>query len=353
MTAASFESETKPNILAFQESQGMNADAVTSSLNLPIREAKSSEYLIEEIDHAEIPLLTRKKIDEDSAIAVDDVASLLALFKYAKTFGSLIQVPASLAKSLSGIERRLQAVLDHGDLEHASARAIEPLLQQAKLLSDHYDVVVANPPYMGDKYFSEHLKHFVSHNYQPGKADLYACFILRNSSLAKVNGLVGMITIPNWMFISSFEELRSSLLDEQTFDSFIYNGRGVFGSDFGSCTFTFRKCSMPKYKAAFRRLFDKQGSVASNEELEIRFRTASNQFASALDFRKLPGSPLSFWASEGVRSVFETSPSLKDVSATKKGMATADNDRFVRCWWEVSFSKCGFGFTREEAQKSR
>jgi hypothetical protein len=266
-----FDGAAKPSLLALQESRDMSATSITDALNAPInKEDVAPEYLFEEIEEEKAGLFSKKALAEKGHVSQADIAYLLELFESAKTFGSLIQIPPKLAGKLPEIENRLDDVLKHGDLTHASAHVIRPLLQQARLLSRRFDAVVANPPYMGDKYFSEKLKAFVTDKYKSAKADLYACFILRNSVFAKPNGFVGMITIPNWMFISSFEDVRRYLLDSQTFDSFIHNGRGVFGSDFGTCAFTFRNVSLPSYRAVFRRLFDKQGSVASNEELESK-----------------------------------------------------------------------------------
>src|SRR4051812_48624405 len=98
---------------------------------------------------------------------------------------------------------------------------------------------------MGWQYFTGQLKQFVARYYKTAKIDLYACFMLRNTSFAINQGFVGMITIPNWMFISSFEDFRAALFDNQTFDTFIHNGRGVFGSDFGSCSFVIRNRYLP------------------------------------------------------------------------------------------------------------
>ena len=99
---------------------------------------------------------------EKGHVSQGDIASLLELFENAKTFGSLIQVPPKLAAKLPEIEQRLDDVLKHGDLTHASAHVIKPLLQQAQLLARQYDAVVANPPYMGSKYYAPTLKAFVA-----------------------------------------------------------------------------------------------------------------------------------------------------------------------------------------------
>jgi hypothetical protein len=194
-----FDGEAKPNIVAFQESKGMIAADITHALNSPILKEKmpQSEYLIEEIEDAENPLFSKKVLSEKGHVSQGDIAALLELFENAKTFGSLIQVPPKLAAKLPEIEQRLNDVLKHGDLAHAAAHIIKPLLQQARFLAKQYDAVVANPPYMGNKSYSAILKELVNHAYKAVKYDLYACFLQRNCVFAKPNAFIGMITIPN------------------------------------------------------------------------------------------------------------------------------------------------------------
>lgn len=350
-----FDSEAKPNIVAIQDSRGLDAAAITHALNSPInKEDVPKETLFEEIDEKKRGLFSKAALAEKGHVLQADITTLLELFENGKTFGSLIQIPPRLAAKLPEIENRLDDVLKYGDLTHASSRVLKPILHQARLLATHYDAVVANPPYMGSKFYSPVLKTFVNREYKGAKADLYSCFMQRNAAGAKSNGFVGMITIPNWMFLSSFEEMRKSLLDHQAIDTFSHNGRGVFGSDFGSCAFVFRNMQLPAYRGSYRRLFDKQGSVASNEELEERFHTTKTFTPSNANFATIPGSPVAYWASQGVLNSFAHHPPLSSIGETRKGMVTADNAVYVRFWFEVPHNKIGFNFTaRDEAAKSR
>jgi hypothetical protein len=216
------------------------------------------------------------------------------------------------------------------------------LIEQARIFADRYDVVVTNPPYMGGKYFNGRLKEFIAEEYKVGKADLYACFMLRNIRFAKLTGFVSMITIPNWMFLSSFESVRQTLFDSQTIDSFIHNGRGVFGSDFGSCSFVLRNQNLSAYRGVFRRLFEKQGSVVSNEELEQRFFGTNIYLSSPSDFKKIPGEAIAYWITEKERDAFDSSIPFWKVAQPRQGLATADDARFLRLWHEVSFSAIRF-----------
>lgn len=346
-----FDGEAKPNIVAFQESKGMDAADIAHALNSPInKEDVPTEYLFEEIEEEKAPLFSTKVLAEKGHVSQSDIASLLELFENAKTFGSLIQIPPKLAAKLPDIENRVNDVLEFGDLTHASAHVIKPLVQQARLLTSLYHAVVANPPYMGSKYFTGKLKTFVSNQYKAAKADLYACFIQRNLMFTKPNGFVGMITIPNWMFLSSFEELRTLLFDKHCVETFLHNGRGVFGSDFGSCSFSIRNSAFPAYKGIFRRLFNKASNVASNDEINEQFFQSESYLASPNEFSQIPGEPIAYWVSPSVRKAFATFPPMSTVADARQGLATSDNGRFLRFWYEVQFDRIKFGsLSREDA----
>jgi type II restriction/modification system DNA methylase subunit YeeA len=354
------EGPIQPNILAFENSQGMNASEIYFALTSPLKEEKEDEressapdgHLFEIDDN----LFTRAEAAKAEAsrtpttvnFTQGDIAALLELFENAKTFGSLIQVPPKLAAKLPEIEKRLDDVLKLGNLTHASAHVLRPLLQQAKRLTTQYDAVVANPPYMGGKYYSPRLKEFVNREYQQAKADLYSCFIQRNGDFARPNGFVGMITIPNWMFLSTFEDMRVRLLQGRIVDTFIHNGRGAFGSDFGSCSFVFRTSKLPSYFATYRRLFDKQGSVAKNEELQSRFGTSTSYFATVEDLSAVPGSPLAYWIGGQTRKAFRKGAKLGDIFTPRKGIDTGNNLQFLRFWYEVNSKQIGYGCKSEE-----
>ncbi|WP_180114870.1 BREX-1 system adenine-specific DNA-methyltransferase PglX [Acinetobacter sp. YH12063] len=318
-----FSNPPKLNIIALQDSQPERLDAFSQDL-------------------------------ASTGIAQADLKELLDLFEHASTFGSLIQIPAAFAKKLSDLETKLNTASESGDIfAQQSAQELLPLVQQANLLAKQYDAVIANPPYMGSKFYAPALKKFIESNYKVAKGDLYTCFMVRNEYLAKTGALIGMITIPNWMFLSSYEELRKWLFEKTNLQTMSHNGRGVFGSDFGSCAFTFQKAPILDYKGVYKRLFEKQGSVSSNDELDNIFKLSKSFYASANDFKKIPGSPVAYWVSDKVREIFETSSSLNDVADARQGLATTDNNRFLRLWQEINFQRIGFNIkNREYAQLS-
>ncbi|MGH8060233.1 MAG: BREX-1 system adenine-specific DNA-methyltransferase PglX, partial [Candidatus Entotheonellia bacterium] len=350
-----FSSGIQPHVLSIQESKGLDAEELTRALNVPILKEKlpPSAYLFEEIEGERSPLLSRKNLSVEGEISQASVAQLLDLFEHGKTFGSLIRVPGELAKTLPTIAERVQDVLTYGDMmEQAAATAIRPFVEQARILATKYDAVVANPPYMGTKFYAPNLKAFIRREYKRSQGDLYTCFMIRNLALARSGGLVGMITIPNWMFLSSFDELRDDMLGRGTIDTFIHNGRGVFGSDFGSCSFVVRNHCNDLFSGSYRRLFEKQGSVADNEELERRFFAAPTYTARQSDFRSIPGQPIAYWISERMRQCFRNGTPLGEIAELGQGMATSDNGRFLRRWHEVGIDKVGVGYQDRAAAKA-
>ncbi|MCL5769413.1 BREX-1 system adenine-specific DNA-methyltransferase PglX [Acinetobacter sp. ANC5681] len=304
-----FSNPPKLNIIALQDSQPERLDAFSQDL-------------------------------ASTGIVEADLKELLDLFEHTSTFGSLIQIPQAFSKKLPDLESKLNTALESGDIfAQQSAQELLPLVLQAKLLAKQYDAVIANPPYMGSKFYTSSLKKFIDKIYKVAKGDLYTCFMVRNEHFSKAGGLIGMITIPNWMFLSGYEDLRERLFETTHLQTMSHNGRGVFGSDFGSCAFTFQKAPILNYLGAYKRLFDKQGGVSSNDELDDLFKKSSCFFACENDFKKIPGSPIAYWVSNKILSAFENFDSIDKYSTFKQGMATSDNERFLRYWQEVSFNK--------------
>jgi len=194
--------------------------------------------------------------DGATKAAVDE---LVALFEDASTFGSLLQVPESLAARLPQLRELCEQ--ESGDLFVADAlNRLRPLVRQAQVLAMKLDTVVANPPYMGGKGMNSALKSFAKTNFPDSKSDLFAMFIERNLDLAKQDGVVAMITMQSWMFLSSYEKLREKILDESTILSMAHLGARGFDSIGGevvqTTAFTLANAHYPEYKGAFVRLVD-------------------------------------------------------------------------------------------------
>lgn len=269
-------------------------------------------------------------------------------------FGSLVQPILSLAEIVQ-LKSQLASVKPIDDLEQIHAKVLRAL-DQAEMLCQRYQVVIANPPYMGSNKFNAQLKLMTSAEFKEGKADLYSCFLLRNLRLLLPKGLNAMITLPNWMFLGSWEDLRKKILASFFISSLIHNGRGLWGSDFGSCAFVIETSPKPDAIGFYKRLFAVQGEVNSPEELENRFldnRSNPPYLANSRRFLKIPGQPIAYWVSERVANLFKAAPPLGSVAKPRQGLATGDNEQFLRDWWEPSISRVGFGLaSRDLAMRS-
>jgi type I restriction-modification system DNA methylase subunit len=281
------------------------------------------------------------------------IGELLQLFTNGKTFGSLITIPTSIVDVLEELENLVRTRKASNELmQRAAAEEIAPFVCAARILSRKYDCVMANPPYMGSNFFNPLLKQFVKNKYATSKSDLYASFIVRNLEFCKPRGHVAMLTIPNWMFLSNFKNLRDELLTNFVIQSLIHNGRGVFGSDFGTCAFVIAKETDRNRRGSFKRLFDIQGSVANNEELRGRFFRKDIFHASSTDFLRIPGHPIAYWLSDRMRDAYKDADLLSTITETRIGLITGDNTRYIRYWQEVNFCEIGFNKDRESAKQS-
>ncbi len=218
-----------------------------------------------------------------------------------------------------------------------SLRAIEPTLNA---ISNHYDVVVANPPYMGSSSFNPFMSSWIKKNYPDVKSDLFSCFILRIMDLAQDHAEAGIMCPFVWMFIGSYEKLRSKMIDEKTITSLIQlEYSGFAGATVPICTFTFHNEHIPGYRGGYVRLSDFVGpDNQAPKALEAISNPTCGWFyrADASTFHDIPGTPIAYWAGKGITDAFSRGRPLGDITDTHLGMATCDNNRFLRLWWEPS-----------------
>lgn len=223
-----------------------------------------------------------------------------------------------------------------------------------RLLAQKYDIVVTNPPYMGSSGMSAKMSEYVKDNYPDSKSDLFAVFIEKCSELLKSTGYQAMITQHSWMFLSSFEKLRGKLL-RYDIVNMVHLGARAFeeigGEVVQTTAFVLTKCEASEFNATYIRLVD-YNSQHSKEEA---FLSGSDRHTSKKEnFEKIPGSPVAYWVSEAMLRSFETGKLLEKLADTRLGMATANNNIFVRYWHEVKDCTIGFGFgTREESVQSK
>lgn len=204
-------------------------------------------------------------------------------------------------------------------------------------LTDKYAVVVANPPYMGVNNMNEKLKRYLEQNYTDGKADLMTTFMLFSTEHLTKKGFWAMINLPSWMFLSTFEKLRRSLVINQQIIGLLQNGRGIFGSDFGSVTFIIQNIK-PYTNGEFRRLFREHVQVRSIETIHQLYLNKSYGYFyfNQNDFEKIPGIPIAYWLSKKQINIFISNQKMGNISRSSEGIKTGANERFLRYWHEVN-----------------
>ena len=249
-------------------------------------------------------------------------------FQFADTYGSLMTVTAP-----AGLDEMVAAFHPTIGLDEVQLKAMVKLY---KILSQKYDVVCTNPPYMGSSGMNAVLSDYVKKNYPDSKSDLSTCFMERCGQLISQNGYYTMINIPVWMFLSSFERLRKKIEVGNTYVNMVHFGRGIFGSDFGTTSFVISKRHINAYTGVYRRLFEKQGAVDSIDQKEKWFFEGMGYYtAKQENFSKIPGSPVAYWVSEKIFDCFCNAKKIDDVSYPRQGLATGNNEQFLRMWHEV------------------
>ena len=249
--------------------------------------------------------------------------SLMWQFENIDTIGSLLKItPEECAaihvnSGLFGVRQKL-------------------LKTQADYLSRKYHCVVTNPPYLG-KGFCDELKNYIVAQFPNSKADLYAAFIEHLTKLSCVKGFTSMVTMESWMFLPSYERLRKYLIDSCTIKSLTHLDWHIMRIAFGTVSFVFqnRRCNNNEEGVySYLSRYD----VDLQNELPYSFPNMNNgRYTQTVQFKfkNIPGCPIAYWASDNILSLFENKI-LYDVSDPRLGMATADNNKFLRCYWEVS-----------------
>ncbi|MEA2083543.1 MAG: BREX-1 system adenine-specific DNA-methyltransferase PglX [Thermodesulfobacteriota bacterium] len=292
----------------------------------------------------------------DYGLVASDLTELKRLFECATTFGSLIQVPEGLAAKLPALKRLFEAGSQDLFVSDVLKR-LGPLVQQVEMLAAQYDAVVANPPYMGSGGMNSLVKKFTKDCFPNAKSDLFACFIERGFTLAKDAGHNAMVTMESWMFLSSYEKFRGTVHQQHTLRNlahFPYDGKRptAMGINFGVAVMSAQNTHVAAYQGHYccSRYYE-----LNDDGVPFDFPTPNERLKTlaAEEFKKIPGIPLAYWTSDQVRMVFEQREKLGEQTPVRQGLATADNDRFMRFWPEVALGKCGYGFaSRDEAAVS-
>lgn len=268
--------------------------------------------------------------------------ALLDGFKNAKEYGSILQPKVTLAE-LDALQEQLREVDGASDMGSLTDQLVAgrivnvlyPLIEQARMLVQKYDVVVTNPPYMGGNGMNARLSDYVKKVYPDSKSDLFAVFIERCAQMDKRGGYQAMITQHAWMFLSSFEKLRAKLQLIDTINMAHLGARGfdeIGGEVVQTTSFVMRSSHTKGYKGTYCRLIDGDSEKAKAD----MFVGGENRYVAEQDnFSKIPGSPVAYWVSVAFLKSFE-GKTIEDYSFAGIGMRTGDNSRFLRHWYEVA-----------------
>ena len=299
----------EPNLCAIQESNGMQYDKDMGDFLLSEEHRETLQYL-------------------------------LHTFVDAKEYGSILNVEK---RDYDGFLKAWELTAEQTAsnvvmlLWYNEWNQIVPLLvKQAKILSQKYDVAVTNPPYMGISNGNVKLNEFVKKNYPDSKSDLFAVFIERCGQMIKENRYQAMITQHAWMFLSSFEKLRVKLQMIDTVNMAHLGARAfeeIGGEVVQTASFVMRKSHIAEYKGTYCRLIE----PTTQKGKEEMYLAGENRYTAVQDnFTKIPGSPVAYWVSEKAVNSFGY-PNLAQYAESTYGLKTGDNDKFIRCWFEIEY----------------
>lgn len=289
-----------------------------------------------------------------------------------REYGSLIEAPKidydKIKNRLSEIENTdFYNLFDELKKEEIKNKFYY-VIKTSEILLKKYEVVTTNPPYMGSSMMDSKLSKYTKKNYPDSKSDMFAVFIEKCNSLTDKNGFCSMITMPSWLFLSSFENLRKYIINNLNIKSLLHMGRGIFGIDFGSVAFTLKKEINPSntkgnyyrlhkrnfqhiyyndikkiflnskentsYKYNFDLYRDNQGvneisNLSMEEGEQIKFQVNQK------NFEKIPGIPVGYWASDKVIKIFEKNQKLGDIFESGGRIKTHNDEKYLRFFWEI------------------
>lgn len=291
----------------------------------------------------------------------DDATMLRAmkeLFADADVVGSLQRIPEGVAAKLDAFAAEVERVRQDANLiENEQLALLAELVRQAQVLAGRYSVTAMNPPYMGGRSLGKDLKAFLNENYRGAEKDVFAAFMERSLEWTQEGGYMGFMSPFTWMFISTFETLRRTLIDSTQLSSWIQlEYSGFEGATVPVCTFTLRNRKLKGEKGSYIRLSDFKGAENQAPRTLEAIQNPNCGWLYRADqdeFKKIPGWPIAYFTSERVRKIFQDGVALKSIAEPKVGLQTGENARFVRSWWEVGIDRIGLGMgSREQAQAS-
>lgn len=312
-----------------------------------------------------ITVLSRIEFDEDEREAIArtmkdqerldapfllEQVDLLDVLAHLDEAGSLF---APTEADLGSVRAVAKTVMDEaGMFGLSAAEKAARALAELEPLARRYDAVIANPPYFGSGSMNPWMSKWVKKNYPDGKADLFAAFICRGFSLADGRGCSAMVTMQSWMFLSSFENLRKSIIETKTIANMAHLGARAFDSISGEVVQTTATVFLNRtqdVRGGYARLIDPLGEAAKSVTLREAIRNPECGWfyrADQRDFEKIPGSPIAYWVSRSFIDNYQNK-SISDYGIARSGLQTGNNDRFLRFWQEVGINTIAFNMQKK------
>lgn len=332
-----------PRLILTKNLSGMEIDeraAQIASLALAMCAREHDRRFFTRDVTADICVLGGVDIDVDAldpASALCQRPQLIEALAHLSEVGSLLcPSPEDLGTLKSELMRNLSGDLFGSRAQEGVQRAVE----LCEALSRAFDVVVANPPYMGSSSFNPFMSKWMKKNYPDSCKDLCTAFIERGYSLAKGRGYAAMVTMQSWMFLGSFEKMRGKLIDGKSIVTMTHLGPRAFdaiGGEVVSVTADVLYNGRSGAEGAYFRLVDVIGSEPKRQALAEAIQNPDCGWfyrADASTFHDIPGSPIAYWASEAMHRAFLKCPPLKNIAKPRVGLQTSNNDLFLRLWYE-------------------
>jgi type II restriction/modification system DNA methylase subunit YeeA len=288
----------------------------------------------------------------------NDLEYLCSTFTDAKEYGSILEVEKV---NFDALKQRLKEIEDDDNLTFGDYRKIlldkfPIIIKQAEIMSIKYESCITNPPYIGNKGLGGKLKDFIVSNYSEVKSDIFSVFIEKNFKYTKNTGYLGLMTPFVWMFISTYEELRKKIISQKFISSLIQlEYSGFSEATVPICTFILRNKNINDEKGEYIRLSEFKGyenqeikTLEAIENSKVDYRYCKNQNV----FNGIPKSTISYWASDSLTKALSDNKKIKNYGEGRIGMATADNERFLKMWYEIDFNKLGLGYKSRDLAKN-
>ena len=283
---------------------------------------------------------------------VRELTDAILLMNHADTLGSIMKfdIAEPTRNAIFVRTEEYEEQLANGEIVPSAIQLLMPYMRIILALTEKYAALVMNPPYMGSGHFDSVLSKYVKDNYAEGKADLFSVFMLMGMERLAPNGKMAQINMQSWMFLSSFEKLRSSFLTHYNIDSMLHLGHRTFdelsGEVVQNTAFALCKHEPVPQGGVYYRLVDGK-NCADKEQLflsHIHGDEDGNRIyfpnVEQKNFEKIPGVPIGYWVSEKIIEAFGESK-LSDIAKPKQGLATGNNPLFLRYLWEISSNKRG------------